>query len=153
LNHNFRTKSNDPNTKLLAQSLKNLRLGNVSDPRDIALINSKLIILSKNDELAHETVSPTALWLAPSKAIVRQKNQQGFDKLVETGAEYYRCVAAHVPVKELHARPDTNTRHLLLKHYGNKYDSQLPPFIDLAIGSRVRCTHNLATQLGKKFKT
>ena len=79
---------------------------------------------------------------------MKQKNQQGLQKLIESGAEYYRIVAIHAPVKTLEEPPNLSARNSLLKHYGNKYDSQLPPFIDLTIGSRVRCTHNLATQIG-----
>ena len=88
LTHNFRTQSNDPDTQLLASALTNLRIGNATS-NHIAVINSKLIYASPNDDLAHETVSSSALWLAPTKEIVKQKNKFGFQKLVESGSEYF----------------------------------------------------------------
>ena len=66
-------------------------------------------------------------------------------KLIDSGAEYLRCVAVHKPTNTLSLPQTTKNSQDLLQHYS---DDLLPPFIDLAAGSRMRCTVDLATNIG-----
>jgi hypothetical protein len=135
-------------TKLLAQALTILRLGNV-DNNDLALLNSKNIL---NERDADKYLSKNTLYLCPTKEMVKNKNKTAYDRLIGQGSEHFRCVAIHKQSDTHASPPDEVTRNILLKHYGGAHDDLLPPFIDLAIGTRIRVTKNLATIFGNFLK-
>ena len=138
---NFRTKSDDIETKQLAEALSRLRLGQVLDD-DLDLLNTR-ILFSHREALSK--VSKDALFLCPTKEMVRAKNKDALQHFIISGAEHFRCVAVHKQNETLKRPPTTTINKALLKHYEDKLSL---PFIDLAIGSRVRCTVNLATNIG-----
>jgi hypothetical protein len=78
--------------------------------------------------------------------MAKEINDKCFLKLVSEGNEAYRCIAHH-NVKGTRQRPTL----LELEKYFKYVDDQEygATYLDLAVGCRVRCTHNLATELGK----
>jgi hypothetical protein len=109
---------------------------------DLDLLNTRILLNQKD---ARNKVGQEALYLCPTKDMVKTINREALQHLIDSGAEYFRCVAVHKPTNTLSSPPTTKISQDLLKHYS---DDLLPPFIDLAIGSRVRCTVNLATNIG-----
>jgi hypothetical protein len=138
---NFRTKSDDIETKQLAEALSRLRLGQILDD-DLDLLNTR-ILFSHREALSK--VSNDALFLCPTKEMVKAKNKDALQHFITSGAEHFRCVAVHKKNETLKRPPTSTINRSLLKHYEDKLSL---PFIDLAIGSRVRCTVNLATNIG-----
>ena len=84
--------------------------------------------------------------LCPTKEMVNAKNKDALQHFMKSGAEHFRCVAIHKQNETLKRPPTSTINKALLKHYEDKLSL---PFIDLAIGSRVRCTVNLATNIGE----
>ena len=86
-----------------------------------------------------------ALWLAPFCQDAAKVNKRCFDAQVANGDRHYRCIARHtrsgsqteITVKEL-----TSYFKITGPEHGATY-------VDLAVGSRVRITENLAVELGK----
>ena len=84
-----------------------------------------------------------ALWISPFKAVAKEVNHKCLQQLISAGKSAYRCIALHdtsqgrPTVQEL----DQYFKYVDVQEYGATY-------IDIAVGSRVRCTHNLATELG-----
>ena len=144
---NFRANSDHEGTKQLAQALTRLRLGHVT-VHDLALLNTKIIISNKE----RENFSKNTLYLCPTKEMVQIKNKEEFKKLLDNNAYHFRCVAIHKQSETFASPPDKATTETLLKHYGGPSDDILPPYLDLAIGTRVRITKNLATIIGTGIK-
>ena len=72
-------------------------------------------------------------------------NRECFVKLQEEHAQHIRVYARHT-TDTLQATVDETTAISLSLYTSADYDD---PKLDLAIGSRVRVTRNIATQLGK----
>jgi hypothetical protein len=66
-------------------------------------------------------------------------------KLVTGGKEAYRCIAHHQTTDGDPTVEDLEGyfKYSNVQEYGATY-------LDIAVGSRVRCTHNLGTELGMK---
>lgn len=73
-------------------------------------------------------------------------NDDDFKDKVQSGTCYYRIQAFHKPTSQLIGRPDDDLNKELLKIY---IKNGTPPYINLAIGTRVSCTKTLGTQIGK----
>lgn len=72
--------------------------------------------------------------------------RQCFIKLQEEKAQHIRIYARHT-TDTLQTTVDETTATALSLHIAADFDD---PKLDLAIGSRVRVTRNIATQLGKQ---
>jgi len=68
-----------------------------------------------------------------------------FDKLKEEGAQHIRIYARHT-ADTLQSTVDEATAIALSLYSSDNYDAAR---LDIAIGSRVRVTKNIATQLGE----
>ena len=80
------------------------------------------------------------------RKVVKAKTKEALQRFITSGAEHFRCVAVHKQNETLKRPPTSTINRALLKHYDDKLSL---PFIDLAIGSRVRCSGNLATNIGE----
>ena len=84
-----------------------------------------------------------AIWISPFKAVAKEINHKCLQQLVTAGKSAYRCIALHVTSQGRPTVQDLEQyfKYVDVQEYGATY-------IDIAVGSRVRCTHNLATELG-----
>ena len=81
--------------------------------------------------------------------MAKEINQRCLLKLASENKETYRCIAKH-KVTGLGRHPNLNELEQYFKF--NNVQDYGATYVDLAIGSRVRCTHNLATELGEIFE-
>lgn len=142
----------DVTTKPLADFLVGARNG--------APVQSKLDVMNQRLQLSTRSraivaaLDRGAMMLAATHAEVDQFNKQAFAQLVDQHQPHYRIWAAHVPA-EKSARPLTEDqrRGYLRTSINNKNAFQAPllPYIDLAVGTRVKVIHNLATQVRPHF--
>jgi len=89
--------------------------------------------------------APTdALWLSPFCEEAAQVNKRCFDAQVANGDRHYRCIAQHTRPQSPNIKVEEHTE--FFKITGREYGAT---YLDLAIGSRVRITQNLAVELGK----
>ena len=83
------------------------------------------------------------MWLSPFRDEVSKFNERCFAEHVAQRARHYRCIALHersgksLSVGEL----AECFKYTSVGDFGATY-------VDIAVGSRVRITHNLATELG-----
>jgi len=120
--------------------------------------NELLDILNKRIGLDEEDIAkkahPKALWLAPTNELVNMRNAKCYDKLKKTGAFHMRIFAEHLPKNINVPLPTISILDSLFKHVttnksGAHTNSRLHrAVVDFAIGSRVACTMNIATELG-----
>jgi len=84
-----------------------------------------------------------AIWLSPFQNVCDSINESAFKTLVDAGNFHYRCIATHQSGAERETEATLNKyfKYSNPKKYG-------ATFIDLAVGMRVKCTDNLATELG-----
>ena len=83
------------------------------------------------------------MWISPFRDVAKEINDQAIVKLVAKGNEAYRCIAHH---KSTLGEPTVEDIEQYFKYSDvQEYGATC---LDIAIGSRVRCTHNLATELG-----
>lgn len=101
-----------------------------------------------SEESVLEQAHPNAIWLAATNHTVNNINDLCFSNLQKT-SPHYRCVCHHETAVEQPVLPQnensTITNESLFKYPSDKLP---PPYVDLAIGTRVRLTQNIATQIG-----
>ena len=135
-------------TQMLTQCLRSLRVGNASDEH-LALLNSRLFV---NMEYMRAKLDDRTVWLCSTREREKELNTKAFNWSVSKGKAHLRCIASHSPSSGT-TLPSKEDNEILSKMPMNlKKEAHMkdfpPPFIDMAIGSRVRCTRNLATQIG-----
>ena len=86
-----------------------------------------------------------AIWISPFRAVAKEINHKCLQQLVSAGKCAYRSIALHNTSQGSRTVQDLEQyfKYSDVQEYGATY-------VDLAIGSRVRCTHNLATELGNR---
>ena len=89
--------------------------------------------------------NPQALWMAPTWDKVNQHNDRNYRIPIDNGATHFRIISHHHAATASIAAPTRDDMKNLLKNNEKKMPL---PYIDLAIGSRVRVTQNIATQIG-----
>ena len=147
LKKNFRLSNNSEGTRALARCLSDLRVGNVTqDALDI--LNSRVAV---NDvAIERKTRNKGCLWLAPTRASVKERNKQCLKALKESGTTLFRFFAVHnatdINYYRQNVRVRTTTEMCLRR---NVQDTRLSPVLDLALGSRVRVNRNLAAEVGE----
>jgi 23S rRNA pseudoU1915 N3-methylase RlmH len=112
-----------------------------------------LNLLNKMNERVMTTIAsakkqagPDAVWISHNNSEVNKFNDDDFKDKILNGASYFRIQAFHTPITQLIGRPDEEQNKELLKKY---VKNGTPPYLNLAIGTRVSCTKNLGTQIGK----
>jgi hypothetical protein len=140
---NHRINNTDKLAVQFAAALSEFREGGTRANKMIQYLNAHHLIA---DEAACIAAAPKdALWLAPFCQDAAKVNKRCFDAQVANGDRHYRCIARHtrsgsqteITVKEL-----TSYFKITGPEHGATY-------VDLAVGSRVRITENLAVELGK----
>jgi ATP-dependent exoDNAse (exonuclease V) alpha subunit len=123
-----------------AQILRAARVGTITD-RQIDILNTRLVL---SPEIARARAHPGAIWIANTRKNVRKLNRSKTELLLKSGAYGMRILSIHKPCKDMVPYPDAQERQLLYR----MYDKDIPAYIDLVVGDRVRCTENQATQIG-----
>lgn len=136
------TRFRNDKTPHMHHFLKGARIGKIDDNL-LQIMNSRIMTTTLSAKLS---AGPHATWIAHTRKEVKDFNDADFRNKVNEGAINYRIVASHTPATELISQPTLDQRKKLFSVY-NKNGA--PPFIDLAIGTRVSCTRNLGTQIGK----
>lgn len=139
------TRFRNDETPHLQNFLRGARIGEIDDNL-LQIMNSRLMTTIS---AAKMSAGPNATWVAHTREQVKRINDSDFRDKINGGVVNYRIVAHHKPVTELIMPPSLEQRRKLFSIYPKK---GVPPFIDLAIGTRVSCTRNLGTQIGK-YKT
>ena len=109
-------------------------------------MNSRVCL---NEKAARRDAGPDAVWIAHENKVVKRLNKSDFEEKVAHGVMHYRIIARHLPVSKEYKLPDKAAidKMLLITRYGSP-----SPYLDLAIGTKVSCTMNLGTQIGKPGK-
>jgi hypothetical protein len=136
----------DLTTKPLADFLVGARKG--------APVQAKLDMMNQRIQLSAESpaikaaLARGAMMLAATHAEVDEFNKRVFAHLVAQHQPHYRIWASHIS-GEVGARPFTEDqrRGFMRTKIANGVRAPLLPYIDLAVGSRVKVIHNLATQV------
>jgi hypothetical protein len=137
------TRFRNDETPHLYNFLRGARVGKI-DKKLMQIMNSRLMTTISAAKIS---AGPNATWIAHTREEVKRINNSDFRDKINEGAVNYRIVTQHRPVSELIMPPSFDERKKLFAIYTKK---GVPPFIDLAIGTRVSCTRNLGTQIGKK---
>jgi len=80
LDVNYRLRTSDDGTRLLASCLSELRKGNVSK-QNLAILNSKVLKVDEN--CLRSTIPPKSVWLSSTNAKVEELNSSGFARTVK----------------------------------------------------------------------
>jgi len=93
-----------------------------------------------------------ALWVTSTHKRVAEINKKYLKELNAQGNKTVRIIAYHIPTNTKTNYPDYNERNKCYAVRGNSTTGSMkdpfPTHIDIAIGSRVRCTRNLNTEQG-----
>ena len=143
LTENYRFKNDTSST--LQDFLRGARVGRV-DKELLMKMNTRLII-SRNEAIRQ--AHPSAIWIAHTKESVRDFNKADFMDKVTNNVTHFRVVATHSPATILQPAPTVEENELLFQL--TKIQGP-PPYMDLAIGTRVSCVQNLGTQIGNNIK-
>jgi hypothetical protein len=141
LKENYRFKNDT--TSILKDFLRGAREGKVDE--DLLHQVNKRLVLSQTE--AKKIAHPIAAWVSHNKDSVRAMNDADFRDKVASGATHFRIVATHTSATDNHPSPGEEER--LILYQTTKKKGGTPTHVDLAIGSRVSCTKNLGTQIGK----
>ena len=108
-------------------------------------MNSRVSI---NETAARREAGPDAVWIAHENKVVRRLNKTDLEEKLANGVINHRIIARHLPVSKEFNMPDKESidKMLLVTRSGCA-----APYLDLAIGTKVSCTMNLGTQIGKLF--
>ena len=106
-------------------------------------MNKRMMLTADEAKLKAD---PRAVWVAHKKEDVAQFNSDDFQCKLRNGVAAFRIVAQHTAATDLKAHPNEAKKLIL---YKTTNPQGLPIYIDIAIGSRVSCTQNLGTQIGK----
>jgi len=103
-----------------------------------------------NATLARKHSHKDAMWLAATNVQVDEINNDMFKQLADRNKPYYRLWAVHRPAERASGaqRLSADEHANLLKRAKSRDDGIQKPSLELAVNTRVRCTHNLATQSG-----
>jgi hypothetical protein len=146
LKKNFRLSNDSEGTKALARCLSALRVGNVTQEA-LDILNARVAV---NDvAIERKTREKGCLWLAPTRASVKERNKQCLRALKESGTTLFRFFASHNASDINYYRQDDRVRkatEMCLRRIVQ--DTRLSPILDLAVGSRVRVNRNLAAEVG-----
>jgi hypothetical protein len=135
------TRFKDDETPYMNQFLSGARKGEVNQ----VLLNRMNERVMTTVASAKKQAGPDAVWISHNNKDVNKFNDDDFKDKVKSGACHFRIQAFHTPTTQLIGRPDEiKNKELLKVHIKNGS----PPYINLAIGSRVSCTKNLGTQIG-----
>jgi PIF1-like helicase len=135
------TRFKDDETPYMNQFLSGARKGEVNQ----VLLNRMNERVMTTVASAKKQAGPDAVWISHNNKDVNKFNDDDYKDKVKSGACHFRIQAFHTPTTQLIGRPDEiKNKELLKVHIKNG----TPPYINLAIGSRVSCTKNLGTQIG-----
>jgi hypothetical protein len=95
-------------------------------------------------------IHPKSVWLAGTNQRVEQMNKNAYDSDVSSDQVFqYRCISTYSPNLGGNFPTNEETINLhLLPASARERKSCFPSYIDLSIGSRVRCLKNKGTQIG-----
>ena len=114
------------------------------------ILNSRVAV---NDvAIERKTRNKGCLWLALTRASVKERNKRCLKALKESGTTLFRFFALHNATDINYYRQDDSVRtttEMCLRRIVQ--DTRLSPVLDLALGSRVRVTRNLAAEVGECF--
>ena len=139
------TRYRNDTTPIMNSFLTGARTGYV----DVNLLDKMNVRVELTEDSARRNAGPDAVWIAHENKVVKKYNDYDFQEKVRSGARYYRLVAKYTSDKFFTEKPDNNTLKSLMDI---SRCGCAPPYIDLAIGSRVSCTKNLGTQIGKVIR-
>lgn len=123
-----------------ATFMRSSRLGNVDNDL-LRIMNQRLVT---GVVQAQAKSHPKAVWIANTRERVKELNILQFQHLRSQGNFGVRIVAQHTPGLQGTTFPGHDARQQLY----NLADTDCVTYMDLAIGSRVICTQNIATQIG-----
>ena len=138
------TRYKNDTSPIMNNFLSGARTGHV----DVNLIHHINARVQLSEDSARTNAGPDAVWIAHENKIVKKFNDYDFNDKVKSGARHFRLVAKYSSDKFYTKKPNEDTLKSLITISRN---GCAPPYIDLAIGSRVSCTKNLATQIGELF--
>ena len=142
---NHRINSSDKLAVQFAAALSEFREGGTRANKMIQYLNAHHMIPAEATCIA--SAPKDALWLAPFCEEAAKVNKRCFDTQVANGDRHYRCIAFHTrPSTQNDVTIDDLTKYF--KITGSEYGAT---YVDLAVGSRVRITENLAVELGKSL--
>ena len=131
-------------TPIMNQFLSGARKGVVNMDL-LHAMNSRIVY---TDIAARRDAGPDAVWIAHNNSDVNKINNDDYTAKVKSGVRHFRIEAQHYPIVRTTKMPDNNTLKNLRAIVNKGSDL---PYLELAIGSRVSCTRNLGTQIGKKI--
>jgi len=151
LDVNYRLKSDDEGTKQLGKCVSELRIGHVSRT-NLDILNTRLC---GDMDILRRQIDPSSVWLASTNSRVDELNLVSFSSTINLTLQqkiaptHFRCVATYSP-NIGNVFPTTTELETLkdLPINANDKKTSLPAYLDLAIGSRVRCIRNKGTQIG-----
>jgi PIF1-like helicase len=138
------TRFKDDETPHMNQFLSSARKG-VVDQFLLNKMNERVVTTVAS---AKKNAGPDAVWISHKNKEVNKLNDDDFKDKVHNGSCYFRIQAHHTPITQILGRPnEEHNKRLLTIHTKNG----TPPYLNLAIGTRISCTKNLGTQIGKKM--
>ena len=144
LTENIRAREANGVLSPFASALSNLRVGQLNH-KDQQLLNGRFC----SPEFAMESAHPKAIWIFATNEECKKFNDMCTDRLVDAGNFRIRIVAQHKDKREQTATLEHNARLLNIPLKTKKLvDDVRVPFIDLAIGSRVKMLENLCVRAG-----
>jgi hypothetical protein len=144
LTENIRARKANGVLSPFASALSNLRVGQLNH-KDQQLLNGRFC----SPEFAMERAHSKAIWIFATNGECKTFNDMCTDRLVDAGNFRIRIVAQHKDKREQTATLEHNARLLNIPLKTKKLvDDVRVPFIDLAIGSRVKMLENLCVRAG-----
>ena len=152
LKYNFRAqvKAGEPLNQF-AQSLSHMRLGLLNDD-DLVYLTS---LFCAQHYCMSRPINDKELWLFATRKNVKKHNKACFERLRDSGkfglrivAKHYRGVNSAGRRDDEWADPATEAILLATRLDERKNEKQHLAYIDLCVGSRVRCSQNLLVSAG-----
>lgn len=133
---------------LFARFLKQGRVATPKNPVENRLLdymNTRVCLGVKHAQAkAAAEFGNEAIWIAETNEAVNKFNSAQLQQLISEGCPSFRSVARHTPVDAMVGSPNSIVKAGLLAII----DKDCMSYFDFAVGSRVRCTRNVATQIG-----
>jgi hypothetical protein len=152
LTQNVRAQSSGSHLSPLAQFATLARLGDVSGAGVLETMNQRVV---NSIDVAMRDAHPEAVWITSTHRRINAINGAFLERMTENEkTPKVRLIAKHVPTKVPNVPPNQATRDVLYsigggaKSQSSSVTSQLPTYMDLCIGARVRIVQNLSTQCG-----
>ena len=152
LKYNFRAqvKAGEPLNQF-AQSLSHMRLGLLNDDNLVYLTS----LFCAQHYCMSRPINDKELWLFATRKNVKKHNKACFERLRDSGkfglrivAKHYRSVNNDGRRDDEWADPATEAILLATRIDERKNEKQHLAYIDLCVGSRVRCSENLLVSAG-----